>query len=208
MKYIPYIYGTFNKSLKNMSTFIKITFDKFYKRFESKELKDEKELLLFTDYLFFLSYYEFGDDASDYVQIWNDTFVDLKIEEKSHIAQIFSINYHKFKINQNILIVENEINENEPYSIENIDDYSFKPLVNYLLSTNHEPDLIELNKFLKIDKCMENLYIRKIWNFWEPFLFKIFSSNVVKSLFIKLFDNKNEENKLKFYYFIYENEIN
>ena len=108
-----------------MSTFIKITFDKFYKRFESNELKDEKELLLFTDYLFFLSYYEFGDDASDYVQIWNDTFADLKIEEKSHIAQIFSINYHKFKINNNILIVENEINENEPYSIENIDDYSF-----------------------------------------------------------------------------------
>ena len=80
--------------------------------------------------------------------------------------------------------------------------------MNYLLSINHEPDLIELNKFLKIDKYMEKLYIRKIWNFWEPFLFKIFSSNVVKSLFIKLFDNKNEENKLKFYDFIYENEIN
>ena len=54
---------------------------------------------------------------------------------------------------------------------------------------------------------MEKLYIRKIWNYWENFLIKLFSSNVVKSLFIKLFENKNEKNILKPHFFIDENEI-
>jgi len=69
LEYIPYIYGTFNKSFKNISTFIRLTYDKFNMRFESNEFEDEKELLLFADYLFFLSYYEFEDDGSDYANI-------------------------------------------------------------------------------------------------------------------------------------------
>ena len=201
LEYIPYIYGTFNKVFNNISIFLKLTYDKLYKWFEKSQLKEEKELLLFADYLFFLSNYEFEDDAPDYVFIWNDTFEDLTIEEKSQLAKQFKI----FSINNNILSVENKING--PYSIENIDDYSFEPLVNYLSHINYEPDLIELNKFLKIDRYMEKLYIRKIWNHWEQFLIKLFSSNVVNSLFIKIFDNKIEGKKLKPHYFINKNEI-
>jgi hypothetical protein len=201
LEYIPYIYGTFNKTFKNISIFLKLTYDKFYKWFEKKQLDEEKKLLLFTDYLFFLSNYDFEDDAPDYVNIWNDTFEDLIIEEKRQFAKQFQ----RFSINNNILNVENDING--PYSIKNIDDYSFKPLVNYLSHINYEPDIIELNKFLKIDRYMEKLYIRKIWNHWEQFLLKLFSSNVVKSLFIKLFDNKNKEKKLEPHYFINKNEI-
>ena len=207
MEYISYIYGTFDKTLKNISIFIKLTYDKFFKRFENNQLNDEKELLLFSDYLFFLSYYEFDDDAFNYVKIWNDTFIDLKIDEKCQIAKTYSRGHYRFNISNNILKVENEINKNEPYFIENIDDYSFMPLIEYLHWINYEPDLIELNKFLKIDRYMEKLYIKTIWNYWEQFLIKLFSSNVVKSLFIKLFDNKNEENKLKPHYLIDENEI-
>jgi len=54
---------------------------------------------------------------------------------------------------------------------------------------------------------MEKLYIRKIWNHWEQFLIKLFSSNVVNSLFIKIFENTIEGKKLKPHYFINEDEI-
>ena len=207
LKYIPYIYGTFNTYLRNISTFIKMTYQNFSKRFESNQLKDEKELLLFTDYMFFLSYYEFEDDASDYINIWNDTFVDLKLEDKNEIAKSFSIKGHIFKINSNALIVHNEKNGDDPYSINNLDDYSFIPLVNYLLKVNREPDLIELNKFLKVDRYMDKLYIKKIWIYWEQFLIKLFTSNVFKSLFYKYLENKYKEIKMTPDYFIDEDEI-
>ena len=206
LEYIPYLYGSFNERLRNISNFIRKTHQNFCKRFNVNQLKEEKEILLITDYLFFLSFYEFKDDGFDYVNIWNDIFVDLPIEEKNEIAKSFSKNYNNFKINDNTLIV-NKIDEEVTYSIENIDDYSFLPLVNLLFKINHNPNLIELNKFLKVDKYMDKLYIRKIWKNWEQFLIKLFSSNVIKSLFYRIFDNINEKNKLIPYYFINENEI-
>ena len=205
MEYIPYIYGTFNQSLEYISTFIARTYNNFYKRFEGNQFKDEKELLLFADYMFFLSHYKFGNEDRNYVHIWNDTFIDLKIEDKNQYAKGYSLDNYRFKINDNILNIERD--RNESYSIENIDDYSFLPLVKYLSSVENKPDLIELNRFLKIDKYMDKLYIRKIWNYWEKFLLKLFSSNVVKSLFIKIFNNENEINKLNLLNFIDKKEI-
>ena len=43
MKYIPYIYGTFNQSLENISSFITETYSNFNKRFEGNHLNDDKE---------------------------------------------------------------------------------------------------------------------------------------------------------------------
>ena len=177
MKYIPYIYGTFKQSLENISSFITETYSNFNKRFEGNHLKDDKELLLFTDYIFFLSHYKFGNRDRDLVHIWNDTFVDLKIEDKNQLAKAYSLDNYRFKINDNILNIKND--RNRSYSIENLDDYSFLPLIKYLSNIEQKPDLIELNRFLKIDRYMDKLYIRKIWNCWEQFLIKLFSSNVI-----------------------------
>ena len=60
---------------------------------------------------------------------------------------------------------------------------------------------------MKVDKYMEKLYIRQIWNIWEKFLIKVFSSKLVRSIFDKFFDNIDKENKLSPYNFIDENEI-
>ena len=87
MEYIPYIYGTFNQSLEYISTFIARTYNNFYKRFEGNQFKDEKELLLFADYMFFLSHYKFGNEDRNYVHIWNDTFIDLKMRIKINMPK-------------------------------------------------------------------------------------------------------------------------
>jgi len=44
VKYISFIYGTFNEYLCNLSRFINKTYNNFYKRFENNQLKDEKEI--------------------------------------------------------------------------------------------------------------------------------------------------------------------
>ena len=190
LKYIPFICGTFNNFLSNFSNFIENTNVNFCKRFGSEQLKDERELLLFTDYIFFLSYYPFIKyDADEYIAIWNDTFLDIKIEDKIKLAKSFSVDRFTFKLDNNILTVENNLKKPEIYSIPNIEDYSFIKLIPYLFSIEHKPDLIELNRFLKIDKYTEKLYIRKIWKSWEEFLIKVLSSNMVDSVFKKIFDD-------------------
>ena len=190
LKYIPFICGTFNNFLSNFSNFIENTNVNFCKRFGSEQLKDERELLLFTDYIFFLSYYPFIKyDADEYIAIWNDTFLDIKIEDKIKLAKSFSVDRFTFKLDNNILTVENNLKKPEIYSIPNIEDYSFIKLIPYLFSIEHKPDLIELNRFLKIDKYTEKLYIRKIWKSWEEFLIKVLTSNMIDSVFKKIFDD-------------------
>ena len=211
LDYIPFIYGTFNGFFSNFAGFIKSTNDKFCKRFEGDFFKDEKELLLFTDYIFFLSYYPFMTyDAKEYVNLWNDTFIDMKIEDKINLAKYFSVNNFTFKLNNNILEVEDNLYD-ESYSIPNIDDYSFITLIHYLPTISSKPDLIELNKFLKIDKYNEKIYIRTIWKSWEEFLIRVFSSNMIKSVFNKFFDDikdlKNNNNKSNPQSFFDKNEI-
>ena len=200
IKYIPFIYGTFNKYISAFSNFIDSTYDNFCKRFASDHLKDEKELLLFTDYIFFLSYYSFvkyNDD--DYINIWNDTLIDITIEEKINIVKSSSARRFTFTIENNNLEVKDKSKKIKDYSIPNIEDYSFEILINYLYIIKHKPDLIEINRFLKIDNYYEKLYIRKIWKIWEEFLIKVLSSNMVESVFNKIFDDikdKNDGNKL------------
>lgn len=211
LDYIPFIYGTFNQYFSNFANFIKSTNDNFCKRFEGDQFKNEKELLLFTDYIFFLSFYPFIIyDAKEYVNLWNDTFIDVKIEDKINLAKKFSVNDFTFKLDNNILSVEDNSND-ESYSIPNIDDYSFITLIHYLITISSKPDLAELNKFLKIDKYNEKLYIRTIWKSWEEFLIRVFSSNMIKSVFNKFFDDikdlKNNDNKSNPQSFFDKNEI-
>ena len=207
LKYIPLIYGTYGKYLFNISYFIDETYEKFNKRFENFKLNEEKELFLYENYLFFLTNFPFHVDIAirNYIHIWNDTFEDLKIVEKIDIVKNFSKDGKNFSITGNKLNVSNKLNKK--YIIENIDDYSLKPLLEYLNLINHVPDLIELNEFLKIDKYMGSLYIKKIWDTWESFLIKLFTSNVVKTLFDKMFKKKGSEDKLNPYHFIDENVI-
>ena len=211
LKYIPFIYGTFNKHISNFSRFIAHTNANFCKRFESDPIKDEKELLLFTDYIFFLSYYPFIKyDATEYAFIWNDTFLDMKIEDKIKLAESFSISLVSYKLDNNILKVIDNHQKEEMFSIPNIDDYSLITLMDYLLMSGRKPDLIELNRFLKIDKYSEKLYIRKIWKSWEEFLIKALSSNMVESVFKKIFDgtkNIKDDNKSSLYSFFDKEEI-
>jgi hypothetical protein len=54
---------------------------------------------------------------------------------------------------------------------------------------------------------MKELYIKKIWNVWEKFIIRIFTSKISQSLFEKVFNNIDSSKKLDPYNFINGKEI-
>ena len=204
LKYLPYIYGTFDNFLINLSLFLSETYNNFCKRFLNKEMIEE-DLLLFGDYLFFLSNYEFSDSGENYQEIWNCTFEDISIEKKIELVELKNKSTRNtFRIENNTLYIKNKINQ---YSISNINNYCFEPLIRHLVNLYKQINFLELNKFLKIDKYMKELYIKKIWNVWEKFIIRIFTSKISQSLFEKVFNNIDSSKKLDPYNFINGKEI-
>ena len=204
LKYLPYIYGTFDNFLINLSLFLSETYNNFCKRFLNKEMIEE-DLLLFGDYLFFLSNYEFSDSGENYQEIWNCTFEDISIEKKIELVELKNKSTRNtFRIENNTLYIKNKINQ---YSISNINNYCFQPLIRHLVNLYKQINFLELNKFLKIDKYMKELYIKKIWNVWEKFIIRIFTSKISQSLFEKVFNNIDSSKKLDPYNFINGKEI-
>lgn len=127
----------------------------------------EEDLLLFGDYLFFLSNYEFSDSGENYQEIWNCTFEDISIEKKIELVELKNKSTRNtFRIENNSLYIKNKINQ---YSISNINNYCFEPLIRYLVNLFKQINCLELDKFLKIDKYMKELYIKKIWNVGKNF---------------------------------------
>ena len=208
---IPYLFGSFNYFLVSLSFFVDNVFTKFSKRFLTCDFKSEEDLLLLEDFLFFLSHFSFSIFGQQYSNIWNDTFEDIRLEEKVKIAQKKSDTQTKFELKNNVLyVMKKHIFINTNYEIKNINDYSFEQVINYLLSWERpfNPNEFHLNKFLKIDKYSTRLYIKTIWNIWNEFLVKILSSKVIKSLFKSIVYDENTNSYLNQYDFLKKDEIN
>ena len=145
LSYLSYALGTFNDFLLNLSKFINIIFEKFKKKFYNNKLSLEDYHLL-EDFLLFLSVYKFNDFGFKYISIWNDSFYDLSLEEKNKITKINSNENINFEIKNNKLFVNKNIYTKLTYNIDEIDNYSFEPLIEYLRSKFQKPNYIELNK--------------------------------------------------------------
>ena len=207
---IQTIYGTFNLFLLNLSHFLDLVYAKFKKKFFNKKLQsDSEDLNLFEDFMLFLSIYSFKDRGFKYVNIWNDSFCDLTLEEKNKIVKMNSNELKHYEIKNNtLLFVKTFSNETITYSINEIDDYSLKPLIDYLGLSFEEPKDIELNRFLKINKYSRKLYIKSIWAHWSTFLIQMYSSPATQSAFSSLFFNKSNKCYTLHHLFIFGEEIN
>ena len=207
---IQTIYGTFNLFLLNLSHFLDLVYAKFKKKFFNKKLQsDSEDLNLFEDFMLFLSIYSFKDRALKYVNIWNDSFCDLTLEEKNKIVKMNSNELKHYEIKNNtLLFVKTFSNETITYSINEIDDYSLKPLIDYLGLSFEKPKDIELNRFLKINKYSRKLYIKSIWAHWSTFLIQMYSSPATQSAFSSLFFNKSNKCYTLHHLFIFGEEIN
>lgn len=209
LNYLSYIYGTFGNFLLNLSHFICNTYDNFSKKFLDKQMTEE-DILLFGDYLFFISNYQFIEQGEKYQFIWNNTFYDISVEEKKNIIQTLeslkksSGKKNIFKIDNNTLYIDDGINQ---YNIDNINNYSFQPLIFHLAKLCRKVGFLELQQFLKIDKYMKELYIKKIWKVWEKFMFQVLTSKISQSLFEEIFANIDHNKALVPHNIFNENEI-
>ena len=67
-------------------------------------------------------------------------------------------------------------------------------------------DEYEIEKYLKINKYKNEIYIKKKWNVWKKFLINIFTSKTIKTAFNKF--NKKFINNFELYDFLNENDLN
>ena len=66
------------------------------------------------------------------MSIWNDSFCDLTLEEKSKIVKMNSNEVKKYEIKNNTLFFSKTfLDEIIIYSINEIDNYSLEPLMDY-----------------------------------------------------------------------------
>ena len=77
---------------KNIKTFFKkfvIFFKRIYKelnsRFPDYNIKDEKDIKLFENFVFFIGNYDFIKYDTIYKEIWKESLLELDIEEKKKI---------------------------------------------------------------------------------------------------------------------------
>ena len=161
---------------------------------------------------------------------------DFDINENTKILKNNSYNnlYEYNIINNELILKVYDIGEKmfNLYKVKNISNYIIKNIIDYLsiyyadlksevenqiknesyldINTNETFEIIinkyEIEKYLNINAYENEIYIKKIWNYWKSFLIKVFTSKVIKDTFKKL--NNEVINNFEFYDFLIEQELN
>ena len=208
----------FNDYINNLSIFINSIYDNFIIKFENNDIfkckeydekKQKNDINLFQDFMFFLSKFNFLNQAQlyFYTTVWQETFCPIPLNNLN-----VNGNNYNMKIDKNDLKFVINGKEN---IIKNINNYSSK-LIDILKCEislyNKIPDLYELDKYLKFDKYDSNVFIKTHWNILKEYISEILCSNTIKSIYkeihkkeIIIYD-KNQIIKIldNFHFFNYE----
>jgi len=168
--------------LENIKLFLQKVNDNFQKKFQNLKLDNMNDKLLFEDYIHFLGTYKF--DNYGYYSFWNETFVQLNINEKKRLIDVKDtpINFElledgkKFKISTS------------SYSfIIDGDKYDLKQIIS---DANRFPVIKlkwKLNKYLKPNYYKEELFVCKTKEHWKKLLIYIFQNKTYKRVRDSLF---------------------
>ena len=206
-----YIYS-FKNFLINIDNNFKIRF----KITENQiDLSDMESKILFEEYIQFIFSYPFCNKEENLLSIWNETFVSLNKSQKNEIFKdhqmslTFYLKAQKLKtkqetvcFNYNDSLDQIEIIDNlskKKNIIYNVDDYAFSAFIHSLLF-NYDKNKIEWykNKFLKITKYKDKLFVSKTKKIWKDLIFQILNSkpfieakeSLYKSEQINFFDDQ------------------
>ena len=186
MEYLNLFEGEFFKIyFYNFKKFLLEIKDNFYIKFKNNNLKDEKDQLLFEDFLQLLSTYEFNGNEDRLISLWNYSFVPITIENINKIIEghntinLSSDNKILFELTEN-----NGLNKKEEgkivLTIDNIDKYDLSTLL-HDLTMNNTPEYYEyyLNKNLLPSEYDTDLFVKKKEMFWTQLLISILGSQAV-----------------------------
>jgi len=203
MEYLNLFEGEFFKIyFYNFKKFLLEIKDNFYIKFKNNNLKDEKDQLLFEDFLQLLSTYEFNGNEDRLISLWNYSFVPITMENKNYIIQCQnSLNSSAKKKKIFELIENNSLNVIEKgnivLKIDNIDKYDLYTLLIDLSINNIEEYEYYLNKNLLPSHYDTDLFIKKKENFWTQLLINILGSQAIIDCVIHVFGDKENINVLR-----------
>ena len=126
----------FNEYFKKFSSFFQAIKTKFYKRFSNLENSNNKnDFELFTEFCFFICKFNFCQLSNKLKKVWLYSLEEKK-EEIDILLKINSYNnIVKYKIENNILILQTINYENKEidiYKVKNISNYIIENIIDYL----------------------------------------------------------------------------
>ena len=184
----------------NLSKFMSKVMIKFTFRFDNNVFKNnpsEKDINLFTDFMFYLFSYNFEKYDPLYESIWNDSLVHENLRD----VFIPIVSYkHCIEKNYNNNSIRIKIDDLD-FTINNINDYCIEPLLNYILLFKVKPNVCTLNNYLRIDKYDSCLFLKKAWEKLADYISDILTSPVINSIFSLVCEKENENEIILFHCF-------
>ena len=189
-KITKYIKQDFYVYIKHLCQFITSIYNSFEKKFKQNDIfineiyetKQKNDINLFTDFIFFITHFDFVEGQFEYFsKTWQITF--LSITSGNIDCNLFDKNIKR--INNDLEVVFKK----KKHKINNIDDY-IPRFINILVELKKNqinfPDCFQLLKFLKMDKLEEHIFIKSNWDILCDYFSDILTSKAVKSTYIEL----------------------
>ena len=197
--HINYNSDFYTKYIKRLKQFLNNVNNNFKKKFKNLELEKIEDKLLFEDFVQFISTYYFKDsNINDYINMWRETFVPLKKEEKINNFSFFVKSNENEEIDFNYddkfdkIEIKNKLN-NEKIIIYEIDKYVFNCLCPNIISAGFDQDMIDWFKikYLKPIFYNEDLFVAKKKDIWREIIYKILNSNTYIEIKNTLYNNQS-----------------
>ena len=202
--YIPYkafINPQFKNYFNYLGIFLEGVKNNYKIRFSNCTFKDEKDISLFIQFLFFIANYEFENFDNDYIDIWNESLNETLIDSrdmKKEIELVNLINGNNMKIELKGDNIEVKI-QNKYFIIKDVEKYSFKSLIKYLsnLKISSEVDELDIIRYLKVQYFNDYIKHQIIGEKWKNFYDNVFQSNIIDDLLYKLYKYKIDKSEYK-----------
>ena len=192
----------FKEYIKYFSLFLSRIKTNFDKRFKDNNLLEEKDQLLFEDFIQLLCIYSFNGNEERLIILWNQAFIPLTLEEKLLIIEKennwnkhgFGVTKYQLTENDNLNIIENG---KIVYSIPNISNYDLITLLHDFYGKKRKEFYdYYLNKNLIPGSYYSELFVMKNKLPWTNLLTNILSSQVINKCIISVFHINEEINIL------------
>ena len=191
LKYLPLFYNNFENYISKFSYFISNISENFFKKFKNQN-DITQEIELFTDLIFFLMNFNFEKNQKYYIEIWNESLIEkTNIQIQKELKEL-SNNILKYQLEGNTIIVNNiKLKKKRQIKFDNVNNYCMKLIIQNFDLINENPSKFMLNKYLKINKYPQNIFIKLSWNNYVSYLSKIMTSKVINSIASKIYDKEN-----------------
>ena len=136
--------------------------------------------------------FNFEKNQKYYIEIWNESLIEkTNIQIQKELKEL-SNNILKYQLEGNTIIVNNiKLKKKRQIKFDNVNNYCMKLIIQNFDLINENPSKFMLNKYLKINKYPQNIFIKLSWNNYVSYLSKIMTSKVINSIASKIYDKEN-----------------